>query len=149
MAATAVPLVIGGKDVHTSETFDVVSPGTGQPLHKSSSAGVAEATAAVDAAAQAFPGWSGTHVSERRDILLKAAQVMKARADELKTAVVQETGADPRWADANMRIASENVLHAASHLVNLDGRMPVMANPDRQALTVKEPYGVIFSIAPW
>lgn len=147
--ASNVPLVIGGQDVHTSETFDVVSPATGQVLYKSSSAGVAEAEAAVEAAAKAFPGWRDTHVNDRRAILLKAYEVIQARGEELKKAMQEETGSDPRWADINLRIAAENIVHAASHLVNIAGTMPTVVNPDRQAMIIKEPYGVIYSMAPW
>ncbi|TQV95580.1 Aldehyde dehydrogenase [Cordyceps javanica] len=148
-SSNVVPLVIGGKDVLTSETFDVVSPATGKLLHKSSSADVAEAVAAVDAAAAAFPAWSRSHVDERRAVLLRASDIIKARGDELKTAMQDETASDPAWADINLRIATENIVHAASHLVNLEGRMPAVADPGREAVIIREPYGVIFSIAPW
>ncbi|KAM3505469.1 hypothetical protein MY10362_002918 [Beauveria mimosiformis] len=149
MASSTVPLVIGGQDVLTSDTFDVVSPATGKLLHKSSSADVAEAVAAVDAAAGAFSAWSRTQVHERRAILLRAADIIQARGDELKTAMREETGSDDAWGDLNLRIATETIIHAASCLVNLEGRMPAIADPGRQALVIREPYGVVFSIAPW
>ncbi|KAK8143411.1 Succinate-semialdehyde dehydrogenase, mitochondrial [Beauveria asiatica] len=149
MASSTVPLVIGGQDVLTSDTFDVVSPATGKLLHKSSSADVAEAVAAVDAAAGAFSAWSRTQVHERRAILLRAADIIQARGDELKTAMREETGSDEAWGDLNLRIATETIVHAASCLVNLEGRMPAIADPSREALVIREPYGVVFSIAPW
>ncbi|OAA42868.1 Aldehyde dehydrogenase [Beauveria brongniartii RCEF 3172] len=149
MASSTVPLVIGGQDVLTSDTFDVVSPTTGKLLHKSSSANVAEAVAAVDAAAGAFSAWSRTQVHERRAILLRAADIIQARGDELKTAMREETGSDDAWGDLNLRIATETIIHAASCLVNLEGRMPAIADPGREALVIREPYGVVFSIAPW
>lgn len=149
MASSNLPLVINGKDVHTSETFDVVSPATGQLVHKSSSANVADAVAAVEAAGAAFPAWSRTHVSERRAILLKASEVIKARGEALTAAMRDETGAQALWADINLKIATEYIIHAASHLVNLEGRMPNVEDPNRAGLIVREPYGVVFSIAPW
>ncbi|KAJ6780648.1 hypothetical protein PWT90_01744 [Aphanocladium album] len=149
MASTNVPLVIGGKEVFTVETFDVVSPATGKVLYQSSSANVDQAVAAVEAAAEAFPEWSATHVNERRAILLKASQIIEARGEELKQAMRDETGSDPGWADINLKIAAENIVHTASHLVNLEGRMPTVGNPSREALIIREPYGVIFSMAPW
>jgi acyl-CoA reductase-like NAD-dependent aldehyde dehydrogenase len=149
MASSTVPLVIGGQDVLTSDTFDVVSPATGKLLHKSSSANVAEAVAAVDAAAGAFSAWSRTQMHERRAILLRAADIIQARGDELKKAMREETGSDDAWGDLNLRIATETIIHAASCLVNLEGKMPAIADPGREALVIREPYGVVFSIAPW
>ncbi|KAM3477717.1 hypothetical protein MY5147_002567 [Beauveria neobassiana] len=149
MASDTVPLVIGGQDVLTSDTFDVVSPATGKFLHKSSSANVAEAVAAVDAAAGALSAWSRTQVHERRAILLRAADVIQTRGDELKSAMRDETGSDDAWGDLNLRIATETILYAASCLVNLEGKMPAIADPGREALLIREPYGVVFSIAPW
>ncbi|KAM3532081.1 hypothetical protein NHJ13051_000457 [Beauveria bassiana] len=149
MASDTVPLVIGGQDVLTSDTFDVVSPATGKFLHKSSSANVAEAVAAVDAAAGALSAWSRTQVHERRAILLRAADIIQTRGDELKSAMRDETGSDDAWGDLNLRIATETILHAASCLVNLEGKMPAIADPGREALLIREPYGVVFSIAPW
>lgn len=149
MASTQLPLVINGEDVLTSATFDVVSPATGELLHTSSSAGVAEAVAAVEAAGAAFPAWRRTHVDERRAILLRASEVMRTSGDALKTAMRNETGSDAAWADMNLHIATEGIVHAASHLVNIEGRMPTVADPGREALIVREPYGVVFSIVPW
>ncbi|KAJ3495021.1 hypothetical protein NLG97_g3690 [Lecanicillium saksenae] len=149
MTSTILPLVIGGKDVQTTETFDVVNPGTGELVQKSSSAGVAEAVLAADAAAAAFPGWSGTHVNERRAILLKANGVLEARSEEIKTILQKETGCDAAWADINFASAAENLVYATSHIVNLEGRMPTVGNPCRQAMIAREPYGVVFSVVPW
>lgn len=149
MASSAVPLVVGGQDVFTKETFDVVSPSSGKVLYKSSSADVDDAVAAVEAAAKAFSAWSATHVNERRAILLKASQIIEKRGDELKKAMQEETGSDAAWAEINLKIATEQIVHAASHLVNLEGRMPTVNNAAREALIIREPYGVVFSMAPW
>lgn len=149
MTTTNLPLVIGGKDVQTTETFDVVSPATGNLLFKTSSAGVAEAVAAVEAAAAAFPAWSGTHVHERRDILLKANHILQARSEEIKTTMKEETGSEAAWADLNVSLAEGQLAYAASLLASLEGRMPPVGDPNRQAMLVREPYGVVLSIVPW
>jgi acyl-CoA reductase-like NAD-dependent aldehyde dehydrogenase len=49
------------------------------------------ALAAVDAAAKAFPSWSKVSPSQRRDILLKAAQIFEMKRDELIKCIEEET----------------------------------------------------------
>ncbi|OAA71511.1 Aldehyde dehydrogenase [Cordyceps fumosorosea ARSEF 2679] len=147
-STTTIPLVIGGKDVVTPATFDVVNPSTGAVLHASSSASVPEALAAVDAAAAAFPSWRATHPDHRRAILLRAVDALAARADALKASMRAETGSDAAWADLNVAMAREQIVHAASHLVNIEARMPVVADPGREAVVIKEPYGVGSELSP-
>ncbi|MDF1524397.1 MAG: aldehyde dehydrogenase family protein, partial [Trueperaceae bacterium] len=43
--------------------------------------GAADALAAVDAAARAFPGWAGTPAHQRGEVLERAAAWIRARAD--------------------------------------------------------------------
>ena len=48
-----------------SKTFDVTNPATGETIGQVADGGRAEAKAAIDAAAQAFPAWSGITAYER------------------------------------------------------------------------------------
>lgn len=78
-----VPIQVNGKEVETEHTFDVVNPATGKVIWESSSASKKDAISAVEAAKAAFPAWSKTKPSKRRDILLKAANIVDSRAEEL------------------------------------------------------------------
>ena len=53
----------------------------------------ADAVAAVEAAAAAFPAWAATGPGERRALLMKAAHALEARAEAFTAAMAAETGA--------------------------------------------------------
>ena len=87
-----VPLQINGKDVKGEKTYDVHNPSTGELLWKGAGATKKEAIAAVEAAEAAFPSWSKTKPSLRRDIFIKASDILASRADELSEYMDVETG---------------------------------------------------------
>ena len=145
----AVPLVIGGVDILPKDTFDVISPGTNSVVHQSSNADVSHANDAVIAAAEAAESWAQTTPAHRRGIFLKAESVLQSRAEELKDYMIKEVGSDPGWADFNIYLAKECLLDCASRITAIEGRIPNPSDPTAGALVVKEPYGVIFAMAPW
>lgn len=149
MADYTVPLFINGKDVITEKTFEVTSPATGKVVHKCSSATVAEAQAATDAAVASFKDWRDTTPRKRRDILLKAADIMEKRTQELSGYMVDETGCPPQWAEFNLSNARDMIIDVAGRISSLEGSIPTPGDPSIGALVVKEPYGAVLAIAPW
>ncbi|KAG6027657.1 hypothetical protein E4U40_001440 [Claviceps sp. LM458 group G5] len=148
-ASTVVPLVIRGRDYIPEKSFDIKSPATGKVLYKSAGASVDDATKAVDAAAEALTSWRRTTPQERQDILLKAADIMSRRRDELATCMVDETACASDWADLNLNSAIAMLRDVAGRIPTLAGSFPAMANPNRSAIVLREPYGVVLSIAAW
>lgn len=146
---TTVPFFINGKDVVGSKTFDVTNPATGSVVHKCSSASEDDAQAAVDAAAKALPAWKAMLPTKRREIFLKAAEIMEKRRDELATTHMEELGVSRQWADFNIGVARDLILDVAGRLVTVEGSIPTTQDPNTGALVVKEPFGVILAIAPW
>jgi 1-pyrroline-5-carboxylate dehydrogenase len=71
------PLVIGGKDIQLSETFEQVMPHDRDHVLASVSKGDAgHVQQAIDAAAAAWPDWSRTPWEERAAIILRAAELL-------------------------------------------------------------------------
>ncbi|ORY54559.1 aldehyde dehydrogenase domain-containing protein [Pseudomassariella vexata] len=149
MTDHVVPLFINGEEYRLENTFDVFSPDTGKLLHKCSIATKGEAIAAVDAAAKAFPKWRNTTPGQRRDILLKAAQVMTDRQQELSQYMKDEVGAADAWADFNLNNTIDIFKDVAGRISALNGTVPALSDPSRGAMIVKEPFGVVLGIAPW
>ncbi|RKY17024.1 MAG: 1-pyrroline-5-carboxylate dehydrogenase [Planctomycetota bacterium] len=72
-----VPLLIGGQEVRSGQTFDVFEPHDhGHQLASCHGGGVAEVNAAVDAARAAAPGWSALPFEQRAAVFLKAADLL-------------------------------------------------------------------------
>src|SRR3989442_9069731 len=75
-----IPLVIGGKDVHTGRTVDVVRPHCHRHvLAKAHQAGPAELQAAIAAAREAWRDWSAWGFERRAAVFLKAADLLATR----------------------------------------------------------------------
>ena len=145
----SVPFWINGEQVHPQKQFDVISPATGNVIHQCGSATEVEVQAAVDAATTAFKTWKKTLPKERRDIFLKAAEVMKRRSEELGQYMMDETGAPRQWADFNIGVASDFLIDIAGRVSSLEGSIPTTADPNTGALVVREPFGAILAIAAW
>lgn len=144
-----IPLIINNEDVVTETRFDVRNPASGQLLHQSSSASVDDAKRAVDAAQAAFPAWKKMKPFARRDILLKAADLMLARKEELVRYQVEETGAQRLFAEITIMIGVNFLKDFAARIPTIAGRVPEVAEEGQSAIVYKEPYGVILGIAPW
>ncbi|OAA32068.1 Aldehyde/histidinol dehydrogenase [Moelleriella libera RCEF 2490] len=144
-----VPLVIGGKHFFTEKTFDVKSPSTGKVLHRAAAASKEDAIKAVDAASEALRSWRKTTLQQRQDIFLKAADNLQSRADELQKCLEGETGATSAWSQMNVNVMAMILKDVAGRVISLAGSIPSMKDPSRTALVVREPFGVVLSIAPW
>lgn len=148
--AYTIPAQIGGKEYTLSDTFDVISPSTDKVLHRCSSASVQEATKAVEAAHAAFPAWRDTLPNQKRDIFLKAADIMDSRAVELGKYMEDETGGSNFWSETfNVGLSANMLRDIAGRISTLSGSLPVMGDSGRSAMVLKVPYGVILGIAPW
>ena len=145
-----VPLLINGKEITNETTFDVVSPVTNKVIWKGSSASKKQAIEAVEAAQTAFPAWSKTKPSFRRDILIRASDIFKSRSDEFSEYMDIETGSTEAMSKYfNVPSSIEQLRDVGGRIITVTGSIPVCRDDGRSALLYKEPYGVIFGIAPW
>src|SRR5436189_220070 len=75
-----IPLVIGGKNVHTGRTVDVVMPHCHRHvLAKARQAGPAELQAGIAAGREAWRDWSAWGFERRAAVFLKAADLLATR----------------------------------------------------------------------
>ena len=90
-----IKLLIGDRDADASKnaTFNRLNPVTGDVATKASAASVEDARAAADAAAAAFPKWAALGPNERRNRLLKAADLLESKAQQFATLGLAEMGA--------------------------------------------------------
>src|SRR3990167_114417 len=105
-------------------TFERRNPLDGSVATRAPAASPADAVMAVEAAAEAFKTWSETGPSERRVLLLKAADALEAKTPSFVEAVPAAAGGPALWAG----------LHAM---------------PGSLAMGIRQPAGVVLGIAPW
>ena len=71
---------------------DVINPATGKVLAKLPHASKADLDAAVAAAEKGFKVWKATSAYDRANILRKAANLLRERADHVAKVMTQEQG---------------------------------------------------------
>jgi acyl-CoA reductase-like NAD-dependent aldehyde dehydrogenase len=146
-----VQLMIGGRDVPAanSATFTRQNPMSGEAATRAAAASVEDARKAADAAAAAFPKWSAIGPSERRAKLMKAADLLEARAAQFATIVMAETGATAGWGHFNVHLAAGMLREAAAMTTQIGGEVVPSDVPGSLALAIRQPAGVVLGIAPW
>jgi acyl-CoA reductase-like NAD-dependent aldehyde dehydrogenase len=149
--AMDIGLLINGGEVAATNgaTFERNDPFTGKTATRAAAASVADAKAAVDAAAAAFPAWSEMGPNERRRLLFKAADIMQAKVAEFTRLVIEETGATAPWAGFNVMFAGNILREAASMTTQVGGEVIPSDKPGTMAMAVRQPAGVCVGIAPW
>ncbi|RST52579.1 aldehyde dehydrogenase [Variovorax sp. MHTC-1] len=150
MTATISMLIDGERrSAASGATFERRNPLDDSVATVAPAATPADAIAAVDAAAQAFAGWSQTGPGERRALLLKAAQALEARTDAFVQAMARETGASAMWAGFNVHLAAGILVEAAALTTQIGGEVIPSDVPGSLAMGVRQAAGVVIGIAPW
>jgi acyl-CoA reductase-like NAD-dependent aldehyde dehydrogenase len=146
-----INLLIAGKDVAATggAVFERRNPVTGQVASRAAAATVADANAAVDAAAAAFPKWSAMGPSARRAVLNKAADALEARTPEFVTLMADEIGATAGWAGFNCFLAAGMLREAAAMTTQVSGEVIPSDKPGCISMALRAPAGVVLGIAPW
>ncbi|PKO87293.1 MAG: salicylaldehyde dehydrogenase [Betaproteobacteria bacterium HGW-Betaproteobacteria-12] len=146
-----VKLLIGGAACAAANgaTFERKNPVNGDTVSVVAAATLADADAAVAAAAAAFPAWSVMPPSERRKLLLKAADVMDSHAKDFVELGVAEAGSTPIWYGFNAMLSANMLRDAAGLVTQVGGEVIPSDVPGNMAMALRQPAGVVLGIAPW
>ncbi|TRC91473.1 aldehyde dehydrogenase [Mesorhizobium sp. WSM4310] len=146
-----IGLLIDGdkRDASGAAAYERMDPFTGKLATRAAAASVADANAAVEAAAAAFTTWSKTGPGERRALLSKAADVMASKVGEFTKLMMEETGATGPWAGFNVMLAANMLREAAAMTTQISGEIIPSDKPDTIAMAIRQPAGVCLGIAPW
>jgi acyl-CoA reductase-like NAD-dependent aldehyde dehydrogenase len=144
-------LLIGGvtRPASTGATFDRRNPLTGEVASRAPAASLADAKAAVCAAASAFSAWAAMGPGERRTRLSRAAELLEKRVGDFVTAMALETGATAGWAHFNVHLAANMLREAAAMTTQISGEIIPSDRPGLLAMGARQPVGVVLGIAPW
>jgi betaine-aldehyde dehydrogenase len=138
---------VAAQDGHTSEVTD---PSTGQAYLQAPVSGPADVDAALRAAADAFETWRDTTPAERSLALLKFADSIEARAEDLVEAESRNTGKPVALtrADEVPPLADELRFFAGAARL-LDGKSAGEYLRGHTSMIRREPVGVCAQVAPW
>lgn len=145
---------IGGEWVvpSSSATFEVVSPVTEQLAGHVAKAAAADVERAVAAARQAFDTgpWPSLPPAERAEYLNRLARALQERAEDLAHAWTGQIGVVHAFAQAGTGLGIEMFAFQARNASTYawTEERPTMY-PDSIGMIVREPVGVVATIAPW
>ncbi|WBP86790.1 gamma-aminobutyraldehyde dehydrogenase [Kitasatospora cathayae] len=131
-------------------TLDIVDPATGEVYATSPLSGAADVDAAMASAAAAFPVWRDATPSTRQKLLLKIADAVEARADEIVDAEVRNTG-KPRALTLSEEIGPmvDQIRFFAGAARLLEGKAAGEYMDGMTSIIRREPVGVCAQVAPW
>ena len=136
-------------DALDGATFRSIDPHDGSTLADVARAGPADVDRAVAAAEAAFPAWSRTQASARGRYLLRLADLIEARADELATLESLDTGhpiRDSRNLDVMRTAATFRYFGGMADKIQGD---VIPVEPGFLNYVLREPLGVVGMIVPW
>ncbi|MDR2933281.1 MAG: aldehyde dehydrogenase family protein, partial [Oscillospiraceae bacterium] len=144
-------LFINGQKVEskTDRYMDVFNPSTGEVMAKAPCCTKDEVNLAIKAAKDAYPGWSGTPVMRRVQILYKLRDLLIKNLDELTDMVARENGKS--WGDAEGDVlkAKEATEQAISAPNLMMGESLMDTSNGVDTTLYREPLGVFAGIVPF
>jgi betaine-aldehyde dehydrogenase len=132
------------------ETNKVINPANGELIAIAPRATIEETEEAIKAAKETFESgvWSKLSAQERSNYLLKIADKIDEKHDELVELEVKDNGKIRAEADIDIHDAASCFRYYAGLIRTPDGQTYHVADP-MQALVVREPVGVTGLIVPW
>jgi aldehyde dehydrogenase (NAD+) len=148
MARTFDGMYVGGSWAAATRTFQDLNPSDGSVWAEIPDAGRMEARAAVQAGQAAFHEWSRMPFNKRADYLLRIADIIEKRRDDVVDAVQGEGGG---WFGKGMFEVglAKDVFRAAAaaSYAPIGDVMP--SDHNKVSMAIRRPMGVITVISPW
>lgn len=138
------------RESRSKETRDIYNPATGEVIAKATEGTIEDAREAIQAAKAAFESgvWSEMPPVERAKYLMKIADKLEERAEELAHLETMDNGKPLRESSADVADAANCFRYYAGLITKPDGVTYQVSDPV-QAFVVKEPVGVCGLIVPW
>ncbi|MBI3940387.1 MAG: L-glutamate gamma-semialdehyde dehydrogenase [Acidobacteria bacterium] len=144
------PILIGDQKIQTEEKLRSYNP-----AHRAQIVGIFQkgtvdhVNRAVDAAQQAFKGWSALPAEKRIQCVIKAASLMRRRKLELMAWIVLEVGKSWAEADADVAEAIDFAEYYSREMLRLDAPQPLVKISSERNQLRYQPLGVGAVIPPW
>ena len=131
------------------KALDVVEPATGITYAQAPISNAAEVHAAFKSAARAFEVWGQTTPGERQLALLKIADAIEARSEEIVSVESRDTGKPLAAVRGETRAILNQIRFFAGAARSLEGRAAGEYLRNHTSFIRREPIGVVGQIAPW
>jgi len=143
--------LIGGvwRNASNGGTWDVLNPATEEVVRSVPFGSAEDCGLAIEAAAKAFPAWSGKTAYERAAVLKKAADLIRERAADLAHTTVLECGKPLPQAKGEWGVAADLFEWFAEEAKRAYGRWVPSRSAAKRQLVIRQPVGVVGLITAW
>src|SRR3981189_3722640 len=131
------------------QSFEVHEPYSGQLFARVAAGSRADACAAVDAAAKAFPAWADSTPAERAGPFLKASEIVRRRRTEIAEILARETGSTISFSTFQMDLVAATLQQVAGWVYLPKGEVLETNQSGTHSLGLRRPLGVCASFTPW
>jgi len=132
-----------------TETFESVSPATGEVLGSVPEGDEAAVSEAVERAKAAFETWRLVPAPKRGEILYRFAQILEREKAALTDLMTREMGKVKAEAGGDVQEAIDMTYYMAGEGRRLWGQTTPSELPDKFNMSVRQPVGVVGAITPW
>eukprot|EP01043_Picozoa_sp_COSAG02_P046841 COSAG02_NODE_4423_length_5376_cov_8.233655_3_plen_438_part_00 len=143
------PSLLVEDDFGATERIDVFDPATGDTIASVFDNGTDETHAAIDAAYQAGPEWSGMLAKQRSAVLEKWHDLMHEHVNDLAIIMTAECGKPLAESRGEVGYAASFLKWFAEEAKRASGDVIPHPMPGRRLVTIKQPVGVCGMVTPW
>jgi acyl-CoA reductase-like NAD-dependent aldehyde dehydrogenase len=136
-------------DAASREAFESRDPATGDLIGTFPASTAADMDQAVAAAREAWESWRLVPAPKRAEILFRAAQMLGEHKDELTELMTREMGKVRAEAGGDVQEAIDMTYYMAGEGRRLFGHTTPSELPDKWAMSIRVPVGVVGAITPW
>lgn len=145
-----LPALVGGRRIRGGggEAIEAFNPANKRRIGAFARCSAEDVNAAVAAAQAAFPAWAALPYSERAAALLRLADVIERRGEELAAIDVADNGSPIREMRNDVRLTVMQLRYFASLGPMIRGET-IPVSHDRLDFTLRQPFGVVGRIVPF
>ncbi|WP_435656620.1 NAD-dependent succinate-semialdehyde dehydrogenase [Brucella pituitosa] len=146
-----IQLFIGGswRKARSGESIPVINPVTEEEIGQIGKADLSDIQDAAIAAEQGFSKWKSVSALDRANIMHKAAELVRERAELIANALTLEHGKPLGEARAEVAATADTIDWHAQESRRAYGRVIPARAPGVHQFTVMEPIGPVVGFAPW
>src|SRR5581483_3576959 len=124
-------------------------PYTGETIAEIALANMSDLDEAYQAAETAQPAWAESLPETREKVMLRSAEIMQTRHDEIIDWLVRESGSTRIKAEVEWQMLYGITLESATFCHRVLGRILPINEAGKESRAYRQPIGVIGVISPW
>lgn len=133
----------------TGDRFKSYNPASGEIIGEVPDGTASDTNKAIQAASNAFAGWSSLTAYQRAEFLYECHSLMIDNLETLAEVTTEEQGKPLRAARNEVRYGADFLQWFAEEAKRVYGRTIPSARTDQRFITIRQPVGIVAAITPW